>query len=293
MDILERIENKKIKGYLMINKRIIFEGAVYHLTQRAPGKELLFGDDSDYLYFLRLLKDVVKKFNLELFSFALLPNHLHLLLRIKETNLSQAMKNLFERYAKYFNEKNQRKGHVFCGRYRASLCNDDRYLIAVSIYIHLNPYNSGICSDYKTYRWSSLGLYMGGFKKTFIDYKYILSFLDDRIEEASKKYINMLAESVRIKTRKKVLLEPFFIKQFIWESFNIIRASIKRESDSDELDGLVRYFRGQKRVVQINNRQKRRELIERLLSSGYSVKEIIDMLAINRATFHRIKHCKD
>ena len=57
-----------------MRERIIYEGGVYHITQRAPGREVIFVEDSDYLYFLKLLKETNKKFNLTIFCFALLPN---------------------------------------------------------------------------------------------------------------------------------------------------------------------------------------------------------------------------
>ncbi len=143
MDILERLNEGEIRRQLTVRQRIIFEGAIYHITQRAPGTERIFLEESDYLYFLKILKDITQEFHVKLFSFALLTNHLHLLLQITQKNLSSAMKNLFERYAMYFNEKYQRKGHVFCGRFRASLCNDDAYFLAISVYIHLNPCRAG------------------------------------------------------------------------------------------------------------------------------------------------------
>ena len=125
MDVAEKIQEGQLTGYLTVRHRLVFPGGTYHITQRAPGRELLFLEDGDRLYFLKLLKEASKKFCLAIYCFALMPNHVHLLLRIEDANLSSAMKNLFERYADYFNRKYERKGHVFCGRFRASVCSDD------------------------------------------------------------------------------------------------------------------------------------------------------------------------
>ncbi|MBN3040331.1 MAG: transposase, partial [Candidatus Omnitrophica bacterium] len=189
MDILERISKNKIKGYLTINERVIFEGASYHITQRAPGRELLFLEDGDYLRFLKILKETVEKFEIDLFCFSLLPNHLHLFAKINKKNLSEFTKNLFERYAKYFNLKYQRKGHVFCGRYRASFCNDEKYFLAISLYIHLNPFKAGLCKNLKDYRWSSFNLYAYESKNTFVNFEEVLCLLDPHINKARGEYL--------------------------------------------------------------------------------------------------------
>jgi len=288
MDILDKIGEGKIKGYLTINKRIIFEGAIYHITQRAPGKEILFVEEADYLYFLKILKETIKKFNLDLFCFSLLPNHLHLCLRIKEANLSEAMKNLFERYADYFNIKYKRKGHVFCGRFRASLCNDENYLLAISVYIHLNPYKAGLCRVPEDYRWGSLKLYTGAFKKTFVNFEEILSFLDPQLDKAKEKYSEILEESAKIKVDK--LLDNSSVKKFIREVVRIEKKITgKREGEEEDLDKLIEDFKLMKKKKNLD-RRARKYLVEQLLANGYAVKEILGLLSIGRTTFYQIMH---
>ena len=174
------------------------------MTQRAPGRELLFLESADYLYFLQKLKEATRKFDFEIFCFSLLPNHLHLLLRINRNNLSAAMKNIFERYAKYFNGKYKRKGHVFCGRYRASLCNDENYFLAASLYIHRNAYQARLYSSVEDYRWSSVRLYTRPIKKSFVNYTCILSILDAELKKARRKYRDILRDSIKIKSKREV-----------------------------------------------------------------------------------------
>ncbi|MFH1939858.1 MAG: transposase [bacterium] len=283
---MEKIKKGKIKGYLTINKRIIFEGGVYHITQRAPGKEYLFLEENDYLQFLKVLKESVKKFNLELFCFSLLPNHLHLLLRINKENLSQAMKSLFERYADYFNKKYKRKGHVFCGRYRASICNDDSYLLAASVYIHLNPYRAGLCNHFKDYRWSSVVLYVESSKKTFINFEIILFLFDSQLDKARKKYSEMLEEDMKIKGSN--LLDRSSIKIFIKRAANSAKKIIGKDKYLGDLDKLIEDFKSKKKVIIAKDRKARRYLAEQLLANGYSRQEIRKILFIGKTTFYRI-----
>ena len=288
MDIIDRIEEGKIKGYLTTNKRIIFEGAIYHVTQRAPGKEIVFVEESDYLYFLKLAKETVKKFSLDLFCFSLLPNHLHLCLRTKEANLSKAMKSLFERYANYFNKKYKRKGHVFCGRYRASLCNDESYLLAISIYIHLNPYKAGLCSSLEEYRWSSFGLYSTKHfsTKTFINYREVLALLSSKMDEAREKYVEMIKDGMKFK--ESVVLEPYSIKKFVEKLARGVRKAFGKEGTPEDMDKLIENFKTKKKTVSAEDKKARKYLIEQLLANGYLAEEIIQLLSIGRTTFYRV-----
>lgn len=289
MDIIDKIHTGKIKGYLTVNTRIIFEGGIYHITQRAPGRELLFLEEGDNLYFLKILKDTAKKFNLELFCFSLLPNHVHLLLKINHKNLSSAMKNLFERYADYFNKKYKRKGHVFCGRYRASLCNDEKYLLAASLYIHLNPYKAGLCKDVKLYRWSSIALYANENKKSFINNTYILNLLDAELREAQKKYMAILEDGKNVK-EERITLGAKAIKVFLHAIIKVIKKNNGADNSVEtvELDKMIENFRSKKRIIAAEDGQARRYLVQQLLANGFSHQDVMRELSIGRATFYRI-----
>jgi len=96
-----------------------------------------------------------------------------------------------------------------------SLCFDDTYLLAASLYIHLNPFKAGLCSDPLDYRWSSIKLYTQTYQPdTFVDYKFILKILDDKcINKAKQIYINLLSNSKDVEY-KNLLEEPDFIKKF-------------------------------------------------------------------------------
>lgn len=283
MDIIEKIRNKEIKGYLTTKKRIIFEGAIYHVTQRAPGRELVFVGEGDYLKFLSILKKCVKNFNLNLFCFTLMPNHLHLMLKIKKKNLSEAMMYLFQNYAIYYNRKYKRKGHVFCGRYRASLCNDEIYLLAASIYIHLNPYKAGLTEHFDDYRWGSLSLYTRRTKNTFVNFKSVLSILDIDIKKARQKYRRMLENSMKVAGGN--LSAPKSVNKFIERTKIIVGRLLKRQSD---LDGLIEKFRDKEKVVDPEEKKARKYLFQQLKANGYSVKEIFELFGISRKTYYNI-----
>ena len=283
MGIREKIRTQEITGYLTLKKRIIYPGAVYHITQRAPGREIIFVEDKDYLKFLSGLKKTVKKFNLNLFCFSLLENHLHLLLQIKNKNLSDAMQVLFGKYASYYNYKYKRKGHVFCGRFRSSLVNHDNYLLAASCYIHLNAYNAGLAECFDKYRWSSLSLYVENPKRTFVKYKKILEMIDDNPNVARKKYFELLRQSTEIKDGQ--FIDTKKAKRFIEKAKNMV---IEINRKAPELDCMIKKFKENSRVKAPEEKKARKYLIEQLISNGNKINEIAELLHLSRQTIHKI-----
>ncbi|MFA6003776.1 MAG: transposase [Elusimicrobiota bacterium] len=99
----------------------------------------IFLDDRDYSHFLQLLSQAKQRFACQIYAFCLLSNHFHILMRMADISVSRAMQWLKSSYAKYFNTRRQRVGHLFQGRFDHRLCGDDRYLMELLRYIHLNP----------------------------------------------------------------------------------------------------------------------------------------------------------
>jgi len=159
MDLEDLIRSGKIKRFFRATRKLNVPQLVLHVTQRAAGKEPLFLEDADYLYLVWLLKEISTSHHLKIYAFCLMPNHLHLLFSTEEPNLYDAMRDLFARYATRFNRKYGRRGHLFGGPYRQAICLDDSYLIAASLYLHLNPVRANLADDPQVYRWSSCRLY--------------------------------------------------------------------------------------------------------------------------------------
>lgn len=272
--------------------KIIKAGEIYHITQRAPGKESLFVEENDYLTMLALLKNWYKEFNLDIFGFCLMPNHFHFLLRINEPNLSEAMHSLDTSYAIKFNTKYQRKGHVFCGVYRASMCLDDAHLIGSSIYIHLNPQKAGLVKDSLDYRWSSVKVYINPEIKSFIKNDFILKIINDDLKNASKFYNNMLKESSAI-NYENVIESPRavinFSKHIFKNLLNILQAkAIKKDFIDTELtiDEMIEEFKKKKHKTKPEEKEAAVYLIEQLKSRGLGMTEIAKILSISRPTLY-------
>ncbi|OGW75344.1 MAG: hypothetical protein A2Z72_08455 [Omnitrophica bacterium RBG_13_46_9] len=292
---MELAEEGKIKRIFRARGKISYPGAVCHITQRASGKEPLFLEDSDYLYMLHLIKDVVKKFKLDVFCYVLMPNHLHILMRLSTDNLSKSMKDLFERYATYFNKKYERKGHVFGSAFRQALCFSDNYLFAASLYIHLNPVRAHIVQSPTQYRWSSCKLYARAFNgTTFIAYKFILKMLDNDIARARGAYCELLGSSMGIETQE-VWEEPKALEYFRIRILEFMPKIISAEHESKEefiderkLEEKITQLRTKGRLRSPETLKARKFLIEQLRARGYALDRIGKMLGVSRQAIHKI-----
>lgn len=145
--------------------RIQFEGAFYHVFSRGNRREATFLDDLDYRMFEDILLDQAFRAEINLSAWCPMPNHFHLALETPKANLAVFMQNLLTPYARYFNQKYRKVGHVFQGRYGSRLVDREEYLLELVRYIHLNPYrvkNPHWTIPEDGWPWSSDRFYIGG-----------------------------------------------------------------------------------------------------------------------------------
>lgn len=100
-----------------------------------------------------------QRFDVDIFAYVLMDNHYHLLLRTNRSNLSKCMQWLGTTYTTRFNLRHSRSGHLFRGRYKSIIVENDSYLKQLSYYIHRNPLRAGIVSRLIDYDWSSYAAY--------------------------------------------------------------------------------------------------------------------------------------
>ena len=112
---------------------------VWSCISRGNARQKIFRDERDYTRFLEGLETTVDKFGFEIFSFVCMPNHIHLFFRTPKPNLSRGMQFLLSGYANWFNTRHRRPGHLFQGRFKGELIEDETYFWNVSRYLHLNP----------------------------------------------------------------------------------------------------------------------------------------------------------
>ena len=142
--------------------RISAAGYPHHVIQRGNNRQATFLDDVDYQRYLALLGDVAPAHGIALDAYVLMPNHVHLLLTPQtDQALSRFMQSLGRRYVRWFNERHARTGTLWEGRFRSTVVDADRYLLACMRYIELNPVRAGLCAAPEHYRWSSFAHHVG------------------------------------------------------------------------------------------------------------------------------------
>src|SRR5574337_291505 len=127
--------------------RLDAPGVLHHVMARGIESALLFRTDEDRLDFLRRLAAQVETTGAQVFAWALLPNHVHLLLRTGQRPLASLMRRLLTGYAIGFNRRHRRHGHLFQNRYRSIVVEEEPYLLGLTRYIHLNPCRAGLVRE--------------------------------------------------------------------------------------------------------------------------------------------------
>ncbi|MFV1967874.1 MAG: transposase [Pirellulaceae bacterium] len=135
--------------------RIEFPGAIYHVMARGNGRQDIVLDDTDCRRLMDGMERAVDRYAWEVFCLVLMTNHFHALVRIPEPNLSRGMQQWLSGYANWWCKRHRHAGHVFQGRFKADLVEDDSYFWTVSRYIHLNPLRAGLVAHPADWPWSS------------------------------------------------------------------------------------------------------------------------------------------
>ena len=173
--------------------RIHFPGAFYHVIARGNQRQDIFLDEGDFKTYLSYLSEYKSKYNFHLYAYALMKNHLHLLFEVEETPLSKIMQVMQFRYARYFNKRYRKVGHLFQGRYKAILCDRDAYLLELVRYIHLNPVRAKVVDDPEKYPWIGHSVYLGKLKNDLIDEDLVLSQFSGNKSLARREYVGFIS----------------------------------------------------------------------------------------------------
>lgn len=136
--------------------RLILPNQPHHVLHRGNDNQLIFRDEEDYERLLGWLKEASRFYSVAIHAYALMPTHLHLLATpVDDTGLALMMQKLGRLYVPWFNQKYQRSGSLFQGRFRTSLVETDKFLLACSRFIELNPVRSQLAPEPGDYPWSS------------------------------------------------------------------------------------------------------------------------------------------
>lgn len=231
---------------------------------RGNEKKDIFLDQKDKSRFIDILIKMKEKYNYKLEGYCLMDNHIHLLINDNENDISQIMKSINVSYVYYFNNAYGRTGHLFQDRFVSEVVADDRYLLAVSAYIHNNPVRAGIVKKPEDFQWSSMREYMGQQTSDTIIYRdRVLGVCSPSYPEAISTYYQYV--------RKLEKTEGIFLD--IEED----KIEIKRQ----EGDYIESFEEGR---IEINNELAKRGLsLENIKTDKILRKEMMEILRRNSA----------
>jgi REP element-mobilizing transposase RayT len=139
-------------------------GVAHHVMLRGVERRLIFLDDLDRADFLDRLAKLALELGFLILAWVLMPNHVHLVVRSAHASISRLMARLGTGYARRFNERHERVGHLFQNRFRSRRVVDDTDLMGLVLYVIRNPLEAGLVSDraaLENFRWCGLGALLG------------------------------------------------------------------------------------------------------------------------------------
>ena len=179
--------------------RIDAPGALHHIIVRGIERKKIFRSDYDRENILGRLEKLIPETQTDCFAWALIPNHMHLLLRTGSVPVSVLMSRLLTGYAVWFNKKYRRHGQLFQNRYKSILCQEDPYLKELVRYIHLNPLRAGLVGDMKQldrHPWCGHSVLMNKSKQTWQNVDYVSILFSKKRRLARTRYREFVEKGI-------------------------------------------------------------------------------------------------
>ena len=143
--------------------RLVAPGGTVHVVARCNNREFYLTTPEDFEVLLAHLRELIQTYDLTLFAYTFMANHLHLLLQAPTREaLGRPLRWFMTETARAFHKARARRGHFWERRYRACLVEDDLYALAALRYLDRNPVRAGLVEDPTTYPWSSCATYARG-----------------------------------------------------------------------------------------------------------------------------------
>ena len=150
--------------------RGLFDGLVYHVLNRGNGKQRVFHSDKDYEAFVSLMKEAKERYSLKLLAYCLMPNHFHIVLMPTQSeDLSRWMQWLMTSHVRRYHRYHGTSGHVWQGRLKSFIIQDDIHLLMVLRYVEGNPVRAGLVKLANDWHWSTHGEVAGTRSKLLVD----------------------------------------------------------------------------------------------------------------------------
>lgn len=268
--------------------RIEFAGALYHVTSRGDRREPIFEEDEDHQVFLKILKEVVKRFNWICHAYCLMTNRYHLVVETPEGNLSKGMRHLNGMYTQASNRRYGRIGHLFQGRFKGILVDKDSYLLELTRYVVLNPVRAKMVKRPGEYAWSSYLAMVGEVSvPDWLATDGLLVQFGKRRAEARRRYTQFVAEGIS----KGSIWQDLRQQIYLGDDTFVERTQRKAKVQGDELSiPQVQRRKPAPSLVSVLAKHPDRDdaIVAAYATGAYSYREIAEHFGIHLATVGRI-----
>jgi putative transposase len=168
-----------------------------HIVQRGNNRGACFFGDGDRLYYLRLLADAAREFEVAVHAYVLMTNHVHLLATPRHrAGISELMQAVGRSYVPWVNKRRDRSGGLYDGRFKPRLVHSERYLLCCYRYIELNPVRAGLVPAPADYPWSSFRCNALGDPDNLITMHPLFAELGETPEQRRERYRAFVAQGV-------------------------------------------------------------------------------------------------
>ncbi len=268
--------------------RLEFKNALYHITSRGDRRENIYEDDIDREKFLNIFASVIKQFNWVCFSYCLMDNHYHLLVQTPDGNLSKGMRQLNGVFTQVFNRRHNKTGHLFQGRYKSILVDEETYLLELSRYIVLNPVKAGMVKQAGDWKWSSYQAMIGKSEVPgWLSNEFLLLQFSKQRKTAIRKYIDFVEEGIH----KSPIWSDLTNQIYLGDADFIDKV----QSHMSEKDRSINIPKVQKRPApkslmeyKNENSGRNKAIVAAYSSGGYSYQEIGEYFSLHFTTIGKI-----
>lgn len=257
--------------------RIDAPGAIHHIICRGIEGQNIFWDDADRIDLLQRLEKILPETNTPCYAWALLPNHFHLLLKTGYAPIATVMLRLLSGYAGRFNRRHRRSGHLFQNRYKSILCQENKYLLELVRYIHLNPLRTGIVASLEQlddYSYCGHGILMGLRRCDWLEADFVLSLFGKGVSAARKSYRAFISKGIALGKRPELTGGGLIRSMGGWTTIKSLR-------------NLQIHLKGDERILgdsdfvesTLNAQDEQMEQRYKLQAQGYDFEKVVSRVA--------------
>lgn len=224
------------------------DSGMYHIILRGINRQNIFEDGEDRYKFLEIIRYFKDQSNYELYSYCLMDNHIHILMKEVGDSISLIIKRISSTYVQWYNNKYDRIGHLFQERFKSEPVEDEKYFLTVLRYIHQNPIKAGININPMDPKWTSYYEYIS--EPTFINTDFGLKILSPNRDKAInlfKEYMEQENDDNCIDVDENVKLSDEGVRNYI-KSLGVPDINTLQQMDKNDRGEIIRSIKALKGV---------------------------------------------